>query len=90
MEEEILKLLQEALQYSFEEEVCENIAASEITSHVIEFIKWCIVECFTSSTENEDEYTYYFWDEESYRANEPKSFSNIEGLYEYWLNNIKK
>jgi hypothetical protein len=52
-----------------------DIAASEITAHVMEFIKWLL-------DNDSDLYCYIQNDEEL--------VIDYETTYQYWLNNVKK
>jgi hypothetical protein len=58
------------------------IASKEITQHVFEFIRWLIDSNYIMFDGGSDKLHF---DEDAPKA---KYYYTLEGMYEYWLNNI--
>lgn len=77
MEEQILKIIQSHF-YKFDKTTDEESAAKEITSHLMEFIDWCVMNIV------KNRYGRYSLIEGK------ECVLSLEEVYQYWLNNVKK
>lgn len=79
MEKDILKIIKRN-EWS-------DVAAKEITSHIMEFIQWTINFRFGDNT------TRYSWNENLWTINFHDGLIDtlpIEEVYQYWSKNVKK
>jgi len=63
-----------------------DIAAKEITSHITEFMEWCLMDVGKEYKSYNSNILHYY----TIPKTEEIWFDSIEEIYQYWLKNVKQ